>query len=812
MIIEFFPLDITYKEVDGKAIIYIYGRTKSGELVCIKDSSFMPYFKVICDPSALDKIREVQSEKNKQVFQVVDIKEVKINLEEKPVIAYDVYVNLPRGVPVLKSIVRNIPEVKGVYEYDILFVRRYLIDKEIIPFNLCQVECEKATEKSKVPVFDLTSIKQISDMPKPKILSVDIEVYNPLGKYIDMETYPIIMIALYSENFRRVLTWKRFKTKENFIEFLQSEADMIERFKELVEEFQPDIITGYNSDGFDLPYIKIRAKKYKLKLDLGLDYSELNTDSRGDSKASITGMVHIDVFKFIRRVLGRALDTDVFSLDAVSAELLGEKKHGVDLDKLAGCWDKASDELDVYARYNLQDTKLTYDLLMKVFPNLIEFVKIIGLPLFDINRMSFSQFVEWFCIKQAHQANEIILNRPSYYQEQQRMYDRVKGAFVYEPKPGFYEDIAVFDFRSLYPTIIASHNISIGTLNCECCRGKNEIETKRGKFWFCTKKKGFLSGIIEDLITRRARVKEIMKKEKKDDPLLRARSEALKLLANSFYGYLGFASARWYCIECGESTTAWARQYIHKVIDTALEEGFTVLYSDTDSVFLLLEDKNKEDALKFAESINKELPGLMELEFESFFKTGIFVSVKSGEGGAKKRYAMLDENNIIKVKGFESVRRNSSLIAKEVQEKVFDIVLKEKNTEKAKKYVKEIITNLRDHKISVDKMIINTQLSKDIEQYESKGPHVAAATLMRDRGEQVFPGMIIKFVVVKGKGLIRDKVKLPTEVEKKDYDPEYYVKHQIIPAVDRIFAVLGYDIKEVVSKEGEQSTLFSFGK
>ena len=809
MIIEFFPLDVTYKEVNGKPIIYLFGRTKKGEQVCIKDSSFKPYFKVICEPEALDKIKEVEAKKNNELFKVTDIEEIQTNLIEKPTKAYKVFTNLPKAVPVLKSIIRNIPEVSGVYEYDILFVRRYLIDKDLIPFSLCAVECEKIVEKSKVPVFEAKSIQQLEELPKPRILSIDIEVYNPLGRHIDMDNYPIIMIALYSEDYRKVLTWKRFKTDESYIEFLQSEADMLQRFKELVEEFKPDMITGYNSDSFDLPYIKTRAKKYRLKLDLGLDFSELNINQRGDTKSSITGIVHVDVFRFIRRVLGRALDTDVFTLDAVSSELLGEKKHDVDMDALAEHWDDASDKLNVYAKYNLQDTKLTYKLLEKIFPNLIEFIKIIGLPLYDINRMSFSQFVEWYCIKQAKISDQIVPNKPGYYLEQQRMSDRIKGAFVYEPKPGLYEDVAVFDFRSLYPTIIASHNISSGTLNCDCCRGENEIKTERGNFWYCKKKKGFLSGIIEDLITRRARIKEILKSEK-EDPLLKARSEALKLLANSFYGYLAFYSARWYCIECAESTTAWARQYIHKVIDTAKEKGFTVLYSDTDSVFLLLKDKTKEDALKFAEEINKELPGLMELEFENFFKTGIFVSVKHGEGGAKKKYALLDEKDQIKVTGFESVRRNWSFIAKEIQQNILNILLKEKDVEKAKRYLKDVIKDLRAHKIPLGKVIIHTQLTKDIESYESRGPHVAAAQRMKDKGQFVSPGMIIKFVVTKGKGLIRDKVKLPDEVTIDDYDPEYYVQNQIIPGVDKIFAVFNMYIKDIVSKEGEQSKLGSF--
>ncbi|MCK4501301.1 DNA polymerase, partial [Candidatus Babeliales bacterium] len=430
----------------------------------------------------------------------------------------------------------------------------------------------------------------------------------------------------------------------------------------------------------------------------------------------------------------------------------------------------------------------------------------------SIPGMGFSQLVEWYILKQEKNFNEIAPEKPHNGEIKKRRMQTYKGAFVFEPKPGLYKDIVVFDFKSLYPSIISSHNISPGTLNCDCCPEKElaPAEDKNEKYWFCTKKKGFIPTIMEELIERRMRIKEIIKKEKKN-PLLEARSQMLKLLANSFYGYIGFYAARWYSIECARAITSYGRYYIHKVIDRAKEAGFNVLYSDTDSVFLALDGKTKKDSEKFAEEINLELPGVMELNFEAFYPSGIFVSAKAGAYGAKKKYALLKEDGNLKVRGFEAVRRNWSPIAKEVQVNVLNIILKENDSAKAFDYVKKIIKELNEHKIPIDKVIIHTQLQKEIASYDAIGPHVAIATRMKEKGMPVGPGSIIEYVITKHGEKIRDKAKFPSEVNQKDYDPSYYADNQIIPAVEKIFEVLGYSKEELAARH-DQDKLDKFFK
>jgi len=812
--IRFYPIDVMYKIIDEKPVIHLFGKTVDDKQVCVLYDDFEPYFYVIPKKGSdiSNELKSFKTTRNNETISITKIELVKKRYLGKDVNAIKVFVKLPGHVPVLREELKNLNGIDSINENDILFVRRFLIDKNIVPLTLYEVEGDFVNMRLKVPTFKAEKIEQFSTetLLKPNILSIDIETYTPHYKEIAPEKNPIIMMAFYGRDFRKVFVWKKFKTNLDYVEFVDSESELIAKFKEIVEAYKPDILTGYFSDGFDLPYIKTRAEKYKIKLDLGLDFSELRVKKGNVTTSQITGITHLDIFKFIRKIMYGTLNTETYNLNAVASELLDEKKIDIDLDELSIAWDKEIENIDKFCEYNLNDAALSFKLAEKMMPTIIEMVKITGLTIYDVNRMGFSQLVEWYLLRQAPNFNQIAPNKPTPDEILKRRMQTYVGAFVFEPKPGLYDDIVVFDYRSLYPTIIGSHNISPGTLKCDCCENEAKMApVEEGRIWFCEKRKGFIPTIIEELITRRMRIKEIIKEQSDERfAILDARQNSLKLLANSFYGYLGFFGARWYSLECAQATTAYGRFYIKQVIEKAQNSGFQVLYSDTDSVFLTLDGKTKEDAIKFAEKINQELPGLMELEFESYYPSGIFVSAKMGAYGAKKRYALISEDGSIKIKGFESVRRNTSLIAKEAQEKVFDIVLREHDNEKALIYVKEVINDLRERKIPIEKVIIHTQLKKEISDYDSRGPHVAVAQKLKNQGINVGPGSAIRFVVTQGSDIIRNRAKLPDEVKENEYDPDYYINHQVVPAVERIFNVLGYtkldllELKEQTKLEG----------
>jgi len=817
--LDFYPIDFGYgverdERQNATPVIEMYGRgVLEGQLkqVNVKYTGILPYFWVIPsiqEEEASTRLSTMQAENAD--FRVIGTETHTKNFLGREVKAVKVIVNIPAAVPQFREKAR---EFGTVLEADIPFTKRFLIDKRLLPLAQYKAEATELEKKGRAATYATQTLSQVNEeMPELRILAIDIETHNPLGKNVLPEVHPIIMAALCGNGFRKVITWKKFPTSLDYIEFVNSELELIEAVKHHIEQYQPDILTGYFSDVFDLPYLKTRADRYKTKLDLGIDGSQMKVNrTTANTTTEIAGIVHLDIFKFVKRVMWSSLQTTVYDLDSVAKELLNENKEMVNIAKLHLAWDNHSPELESYCSYNLQDAQLTYNLCKKLLPSISELTRTIGLPLYDVSRMSYSQLVEWYLIRQAKEFNELVPNKPSNPEERERLHTSYTGGFVYEPTPGLYKNVVVFDFMSLYPTIISSHNISPDTLNCDCCKAtaQNRVPGEEN-IWFCTKKRGFIPSVIDELIKRRIRVKEIIKAAGADKTL-NARQMALKTIANAMYGYFGFFGARWYSLDCAKAITAFGRMHIQDVIAQAKNSGFNVLYSDTDSIFLALDGKQKEEIQTLVEGINKHLPGIMELDYEGFYPSGLFVGTKSTGAGAKKKYALLSENGTIKIRGFETVRRNLSLIAKETQEKVLDMVLRENKPEEAFEYVKGVITDVRNRKVNTDKMVITTQLQKEIANYESYGPHVAAAQRMKDQGITVGPGSIIKYVVAKGEERIRDRVRLPDEVTDGGYDPEYYINNQIVPAVGKIFDVFGYDSEELAAEKTQKKLQAWFG-
>ena len=298
--IRFYPLDVMYKVIDGKAVIHLFGRTADNKQICILYDKFEPYFYVIPkkDANISEQLNALKITRDNQSYKITKTEHVKKKYLGKDVNAIKVFTKLPSDVPIIREELKKFEDIESINENDILFVKRYMIDNNIIPLTLYEAEGEFTTQRLKVPAFKAERIDQFSTETylKPRMLSVDIETYTPQYKEIEPEKNPIIMIALYGQDIRKVFVWKHFKTKLDYVEFVGSEAELIEKFKETVENYKPDVLTGYFSDGFDLPYIKTRAEKYKIKLDLGLDFSELGIESRRDTTAQITGITHLDIF------------------------------------------------------------------------------------------------------------------------------------------------------------------------------------------------------------------------------------------------------------------------------------------------------------------------------------------------------------------------------------------------------------------------------------------------------------------------------------------------------------------------------------
>ncbi|MEM4248528.1 MAG: DNA polymerase domain-containing protein, partial [Candidatus Nanoarchaeia archaeon] len=483
------------------------------------------------------------------------------------------------------------------------------------------------------------------------------------------------------------------------------------------------------------------------------------------------------------------------------------KLFKLNAQKINEIWQIGLDEdLHSLADYNLVDAQLAYELFTKLLPTQLQLVKLIGLPLSDINRMSYGQLVEWFLIRNSKNAGLIVPKKPNSSEIYARQLSTFYGAFVLEPTPGFYRNVAVFDFRSLYPSIIASHNISPEKINCDCCKlhGGHGVE---GEILFCSKTLGFIPSLIKDVIDRRNRINAILEQTNPSDPSfqeLKARQYALKTIANSTYGYLGFPGSRWYSLESAKAITALGRKYIQLVIKEAEKFGFKSLYGDTDSLFVLVGDKNNDDIKRFLGIINSVLPKPMELEYRDFYPAAIFLEAKSGGRGAKKRYALLTKNKGLILKGVEAIRGDWSALAKKAQKCAIELILKEGSPEGAATYIRDLISKVKTQKIPVEDLFINVRLTKPISAYAARTPHVAAAEIAEKKGYPVRAGFTVSYIITKGMGKISERVKLAEDANLDDYDSEYYIENQIMRAVCKLFEMFNYPTEKL---KGGQTTL-----
>jgi len=806
---EFFLLDADYIREKDKTLVRVFGKTERREkVIALFDCE--PYFYVLPDNDIGKAEKDINALLKKE-------EKVKIKRIERVIKEFDgekreflkIICRFPQDTQKIRDKIKQLEKkrggtgsVKEEYEYTINFYRRFLLDKKID--GSCWVEVEGEPLKSEMKadlVLEGKKIRTVEKLKLPslKLLSFDIETYEEQGKK------SIIMLSLWGEGLKKVLTYRKGNF-QNWVEVVKDEKELLERFVEIINQVEPDILLSYNGDSFDFPVIQERALENKVKLTLSQDGKEVKFTKRARvSSARIKGRVHIDLFNFINNILSPNLQTETLTLDAVSGELLGDKKIEMDYQELLEAWHKRK-ELPKLTEYCLKDSELTFKLAYLLLPQILEMSKIVGQLIFDTSRMTYGQLAEWYLTKKAVQMGKIIPNQPKWEQIKKRKTFTYMGGFVKEPLPGLHDNIVVLDFRSLYPSIIATFNISPETLNCSC--GSEKSHRVPGKnYWFCKKERGFVSRVIEELIHKRAELKEKMKEKKEEDSpeyrILETRQLSLKIVANAGYGMFAFAGAKWYCRECAESCAAFGRFFIKETIKEAEKEGFTVVYADTDSCFIkknIPEDKLIKKIEDFLTYINGKLPGIMELELQGIYKRGIFIPRGRAPGTAKKRYALIDRKGNLLIRGLETVRRDWCSLAKRVQREVLTCVLKDKKVEEAIQYVKEVVKKLKRKEIPLKELIIYEQLTKPLSEYRQISPHVVAAQKMLKRGREVSEGMLVMFAITSGKGTISDKAEPIEDITIEDIDENYYIENQIIPAALRVLQVLNVTREEILGE------------
>ncbi|MFQ6065456.1 MAG: DNA-directed DNA polymerase, partial [Candidatus Bathyarchaeia archaeon] len=582
--------------------------------------------------------------------------------------------------------------------------------------------------------------------------------------------------------------------EKQFVAEDSNDKPLIEAFVRYVRSFDPDIIAGYETNRRHWPYLLARSKKLGIKLSVDRADTEPHTSVFGH--ISVTGRINIDFFDFAEDLQ----EVKVKTLENV-ADFLGvmrlENRRLVEGVDFYSYWTDP-EKRPMLLKFSRENVYCVMGVAEAMLDFAMQLSSLVGLPLDHVGAAAVGFRVEWFLIREAQKIGELVPKR------RPRPYIPYAGAVVLKPKPGLHEKIAVLDFKAMYPNIMITYNVSPDTLIRE-----TEPEPPCGvnvapevKHRFRIEPKGFYSKVLSSLINAR---NEIRPKLMELDPrsveyrVLDARQKAIKVITNASYGYTGWVGARWYIKPVAEATTAWGRQTIFETIELAKKVGLEVVYGDTDSIFV------KHDPDKI-EKISSEISDILGLEIEP---DKVYDRILFTE--AKKRYCGLLPDGRLDIVGLEVVRGDWAEVAKKVQEKVLEIVLKERSPKKAVSFIRQFISDLREKKVPYKDLIIWKTLTKPIDEYKVRAPHIEAAKKLMKEGWELAVGEKIGYVIVSGSGKLYERAKPYVLASLDEMDMEYYVSKQVMPVASRVLAVFSVAEDELLPPE-KPKTLFDFVK
>ncbi|XP_077836953.1 DNA polymerase delta catalytic subunit isoform X3 [Macaca mulatta] len=600
----------------------------------------------------------------------------------------------------------------------------------------------------------------------------------------------------------------------------------------------PDVITGYNIQNFDLPYLISRAQTLKVQTFpflgrvAGLrsnirdsSFQSKQTGRRDTKVVSMVGRVQMDMLQ----VLLREYKLRSYTLNAVSFHFLGEQKEDVQhsiITDLQNGNDQTRRRLAVYC---LKDAYLPLRLLerLMVLVNAVEMARVTGVPLsYLLSRGQQVKVVSQLLRQAMHEG----LLMPVVRSEGGEDYT---GATVIEPLKGYYDvPIATLDFSSLYPSIMMAHNLCYTTLlrpGAAQKLGLTEdqfIKTPTGdEFVKTSVRKGLLPQILENLLSARKRAKAELAKE--TDPLRRqvldGRQLALKVSANSVYGFTGAQVGKLPCLEISQSVTGFGRQMIEKTKQLVeskytVENGYStsakVVYGDTDSVMCRFGVSSVAEAMALgreaADWVSGHFPSPIRLEFEKVYFPYLLIS--------KKRYAGLlfssrpDTHDRMDCKGLEAVRRdNCPLVANLVTASLRRLLI-DRDPEGAVAHAQDVISDLLCNRIDISQLVITKELTRAASDYAGKQAHVELAERMRKRDPGSAPslGDRVPYVIISAaKGVaayMKSEDPLFVLEHSLPIDTQYYLEQQLAKPLLRIFEpILGEGRAEAVLLRGDHT-------
>jgi len=760
-----FILQPTYRVEAGRPVVHLYGVLEDGRSFLVRDRRLAPHFYV----------RAQDAERARGLRAPAMIPTGKVTLEGEPVLRVEL--PAPADTPPLRDRLSR----GGVptYEADVRFAMRYLIDRRIKGALTIAGPLQAAGSGV---VFEDPEIAPADWTPRLRVLSFDIET--------DPRARQLLSIGLHGAGASEVLllTPRGSSVPDGALPF-PTERDLLAGFARRVRELDPDVITGWNVVDFDLPVLVRLAQHHRLPLELGRAPGPVRLRAETRAQAQVPGRVVLDGLYLLR---GAFVRLDEYSLDAAARTILGEGKLLAGHDRADEILRLFEEDRPRFVEYNLTDARLALEIVdkLKLVELAIERSRLTGMPL---DRVSSS--IAAFDFLYLSELGPRGVVAPSVVA---RDVEPTGGGHVLEPEPGLFSNVAVLDFRSLYPSLIRTFQVDpLNLLRGPAESEPDPIRAPNGALF--RRQAGILTELLDEIMPRR-------------EAALRAgdgvRSHAIKILMNSFYGVLGTPACRFHDARLANAITGFGREVLLWCKARIEASGRRVLYGDTDSLFVETGESEAGGARAFGQALAVRLTqelaahiqdtwrvtSRLQLQFDRLYLRLCLPAIRHGTAGARKRYAGLvavatGEPKVV-FTGMEAVRGDWTELAKQVQRELYARLFADRPVED---YLRQVVADVRAGRCD-DRLVYRKSLRKEPSAYTATTPpHVAAARKMAGQTR----GRVAYVVTTAGPE--------PAGERRHPIDYEHYVDKQVRPVAEPVLSLLGLDFARVVGDDRQLS-------
>ena len=864
----------SYQSNEGKThktTVELWCRSKSGHSVTLLVEGLRPYL-VVAQPGRPQPASEAEP-----MLEFLNSKDWAVNVTpignkwtkdgEKP--HWKVEVPQPWMItngPNIRKSLKGLGWV--VSSADILFERRLLLDYDLGPHILARGEVLWAGERAPTDVRDeitgdhITATDKILDFGGAGLYPTDMVVSCSVDDLSKTEPFRTPFVT-FSFDLETSIQTNRILCAAAVIDrggersehsFRGEEADIMEGMTKLLRLEDPDFITGYNIDNFDLPRMEERMDVLsgRSSVDKEALYGwgrvpmlQSQSDRRKFPKRQqnrvwrIPGRVPLDAWWQVRQTLRPERE----SLRYVSKLLWpeDEEMHKLDVDasQMDREWAERPDEV---LEYCVRDTILPLDILDRL-QSVARKEALASVSLTTVETASVGTTSQWIDSLVIRLADRTGVAVPTTISGPRRR-DQIAGGYVHEVDAGISPWIVVLDFKSMYPSIMISSNICSTTLvRDDSLDDSHSVSpTTETRYLSKDERLGLVPRLLEQLMSSRDQHKTALAvaRESGDEAEAFLQDQlqyAVKILMNSFYGVFASSFYRFTHPDLGASITEWARHNIRKIITDLETEGYDVVYSDTDSIFVRAPvdadapiNKPEESSSEF-ESWNQarsETIRFGERLAERFTKEGAELEFETAlsaffSHGAKKRYVgrVIWPREEMLIRGYEVRRTDSFALLTRTMTEMFEMILDGEEWA-AVEMTKSVIDDVKQGRANPAELVISRSCKGTLKRdgsvdfskvYDNPDglPYVRAAKERIRRGLQFTPGMKVGYIVTDSKASPMDVEPWLVDEIGEDppvYDPTYYAR-RLAKSLGRITEAFGWSEKELLSGSRQQS-IFDF--